>query len=151
MVSESSTIDTAVSSTPRKRSAACFGWSRVSRSDLPRIKEAMLISLRYFLVFEKANEIYFRLGIIYKQQHKYPSSLDVRFFPPLPFLQLEQRLIRFLSILSLSTLVLPLHSQGSTSSVDRGRHLVSDRSRSRVSEGGTLSSLVPSASRLFVR
>jgi glucose repression mediator protein len=28
--------------------------------------------------FEKANEIYFRLGIIYKQQHKYPASLDVR-------------------------------------------------------------------------
>lgn len=27
--------------------------------------------------FEKANEIYFRLGIIYKQQHKYPASLDV--------------------------------------------------------------------------
>jgi hypothetical protein len=27
--------------------------------------------------FEKANEIYFRLGIIYKQQQKYPASLDV--------------------------------------------------------------------------
>jgi tetratricopeptide (TPR) repeat protein len=27
--------------------------------------------------FEKANEIYFRLGIIYKQQRKYASSLDV--------------------------------------------------------------------------
>ena len=32
--------------------------------------------------FEKANEIYFRLGIIYKQQHKYPASLDVRHLPP---------------------------------------------------------------------
>jgi general transcriptional corepressor CYC8 len=27
--------------------------------------------------FEKANEIYFRLGIIYKQQNKYDASLDV--------------------------------------------------------------------------
>ena len=27
--------------------------------------------------FEKANEIYFRLGIIYKQQQKYKSSLEV--------------------------------------------------------------------------
>lgn len=27
--------------------------------------------------FEKANEIYFRLGIIYKQQTKYNQSLDV--------------------------------------------------------------------------
>jgi general transcriptional corepressor CYC8 len=28
--------------------------------------------------FEKANEIYFRLGIIYKQQSKYGQSLEVR-------------------------------------------------------------------------
>lgn len=27
--------------------------------------------------FEKANEIYFRLGIIYKQQKKYQQSLEV--------------------------------------------------------------------------
>ena len=27
--------------------------------------------------FEKANEIYFRLGIIYKQQQKYQQSLEV--------------------------------------------------------------------------
>lgn len=27
--------------------------------------------------FEKANEIYFRLGIIYKQQSKFNQSLDV--------------------------------------------------------------------------
>lgn len=33
--------------------------------------------------FDKANEIYFRLGIIYKQQHKYSSSLDVSLLPPL--------------------------------------------------------------------
>lgn len=29
--------------------------------------------------FEKANEIYFRLGIIYKQQQKYQQSLEVRY------------------------------------------------------------------------
>lgn len=29
--------------------------------------------------FEKANEIYFRLGIIYKQQQKYHQSLEVVF------------------------------------------------------------------------
>lgn len=28
--------------------------------------------------FDKANEIYFRLGIIYKQQQKYQQSLEVR-------------------------------------------------------------------------
>ena len=31
--------------------------------------------------FEKANEIYFRLGIIYKQQQKYSQSLEVRKIP----------------------------------------------------------------------
>lgn len=31
--------------------------------------------------FEKANEIYFRLGIIYKQQQKYQQSLEVS--PPI--------------------------------------------------------------------
>lgn len=30
--------------------------------------------------FEKANEIYFRLGIIYKQQQKYDQSLEVIFY-----------------------------------------------------------------------
>lgn len=28
--------------------------------------------------FDKAHEIYFRLGIIYKQQQKYNESLEVR-------------------------------------------------------------------------
>ena len=31
--------------------------------------------------FEKANEIYFRLGIIYKQQQKYSQSLEVGRIP----------------------------------------------------------------------
>ena len=36
--------------------------------------------------FEKANEIYFRLGIIYKQQNKWNQSLDVSFFSSCPLL-----------------------------------------------------------------
>lgn len=36
------------------------------------------------LDFEKADEIYFRLGIIYKQQQKYPESLDVTSFRSSP-------------------------------------------------------------------
>lgn len=31
--------------------------------------------------FEKANEIYFRLGIIYKQQQKFQQSLEVTAIP----------------------------------------------------------------------
>ncbi len=34
--------------------------------------------------FEKANEIYFRLGIIYKQQQKYNQSLEVGLLPVAP-------------------------------------------------------------------
>jgi hypothetical protein len=56
--------------------------------------------------FEKANEIYFRLGIIYKQQQKFNQSLDV-------------------CILSISTLananpisVLQIHSHKPTSAAD---------------------------------
>jgi glucose repression mediator protein len=33
--------------------------------------------------FDKATEIYFRLGIIYKQQKKYQQSLEVRDHPEL--------------------------------------------------------------------
>jgi lipoprotein NlpI len=36
--------------------------------------------------FEKANEIYFRLGIIYKQQNKWNQSLDVSFLVSCPLL-----------------------------------------------------------------
>jgi hypothetical protein len=40
-----------------------------------------------FSDFDKANEILFRLGIIYKQQGKYDSSLEVKHFclPGAPF------------------------------------------------------------------
>ena len=54
--------------------------------------------------FEKANEIYFRLGIIYKQQNKWNQSLDVSFFPSCPLLM---RAAHTLSVSNtLSTLLL---------------------------------------------
>lgn len=42
-------------------------------------EEAFTAVLKMDNKFEKANEIYFRLGIIYKQQMKHEQSLDVRF------------------------------------------------------------------------
>lgn len=43
--------------------------------------------------FDKANEIYFRLGIIYKQQQKYPASLDcfryILGHPPRPLTEVD--------------------------------------------------------------
>ncbi len=40
-------------------------------------EEAFTAVLKMDAKFEKANEIYFRLGIIYKQQLKYDQALDV--------------------------------------------------------------------------
>jgi glucose repression mediator protein len=45
---------------------------------LEHAEEAFSQVMRMQPDFEKANEIYFRLGIIYKQQQKYQSSLEVR-------------------------------------------------------------------------
>ena len=44
---------------------------------LEHAEEAFSQVMRMAPDFEKANEIYFRLGIIYKQQQKFPQSLDV--------------------------------------------------------------------------
>ncbi len=44
---------------------------------LEHAEEAFSQVMRMQPDFEKANEIYFRLGIIYKQQQKYKSSLEV--------------------------------------------------------------------------
>jgi glucose repression mediator protein len=49
---------------------------------LEHAEEAFSQVMRMEPNFEKANEIYFRLGIIYKQQQKFNQSLDVR-APPL--------------------------------------------------------------------
>lgn len=41
-------------------------------------EEAFSAVMRMDPKYEKANEIYFRLGIIYKGQQKYAQSLEVR-------------------------------------------------------------------------
>jgi glucose repression mediator protein len=45
---------------------------------LEHAEEAFSQVMRMQPDFEKANEIYFRLGIIYKQQQKFQQSLEVR-------------------------------------------------------------------------
>lgn len=75
--------------------------------------------------FEKANEIYFRLGIIYKQQQKYGQSLEVRRASD------NACTCAFAHIL----LVLQVHCQLATAALDRGRYLVPDWSRPRAAEG----------------
>jgi TolA-binding protein len=44
---------------------------------LEHAEEAFSAVMKMDPKFEKANEIYFRLGIIYKQQQKYDLSLQV--------------------------------------------------------------------------
>lgn len=65
--------------------------------------------------FEKSNEIYFRLGIIYKQQQKYSQSLEVCVLVP----SLKRRI-------SNGSAVLQIHCIQSSSSSHRGGHLVPD-------------------------
>jgi hypothetical protein len=45
---------------------------------LEHAEEAFSAVMKMDSKFEKANEIYFRLGIIYKQQQKYDLSLQVK-------------------------------------------------------------------------
>ncbi len=71
--------------------------------------------------FEKANEIYFRLGIIYKQQTKYQQSLEV------------SCLTRTKCIILTAT-VFPLYHQRPPSSLDGGRRLVPDRPCARAAK-----------------
>jgi general transcriptional corepressor CYC8 len=47
---------------------------------LEHAEEAFSQVMRMQPDFEKANEIYFRLGIIYKQQQKFRESLEVSVF-----------------------------------------------------------------------
>ena len=79
----------------------------------------LLMTLAPLADFEKANEIFFRLGIIYKQQRKSAQSLEVR----APFNR--DKRVRILTR-ALFT-VLPLHPQQSATSAHRDRHLVPDR------------------------
>lgn len=78
--------------------------------------------------FDKANEIYFRLGIIYKQQSKFANSLEVS-MPEMPCCCCLFR------VLTLTT-VLQVHRQLPTLAPVPGRHLVPDRPCSRAAEGG---------------
>lgn len=57
--------------------------------------------------FEKANEIYFRLGIIYKQQQKYQQSLEVR--------ETKRKLVFHRQ---LTSVVFPVHRLSTTNSID---------------------------------
>ena len=73
----------------------------------------------YWIDFEKANEIYFRLGIIYKHQRKYSSSLEVSSCRLSEHSEAEERI------------VLPVHPQQSSSAIDLVGHLVPARTRLR--------------------
>ena len=76
---------------------------------LEHAEEAFSQVMRMAPDFEKANEIYFRLGIIYKQQQKFQQSLDVSEIEKVD----ESHLTR---------LVLPLHCIESSQAADRGRY-----------------------------
>jgi lipoprotein NlpI len=82
---------------------------------LEHAEEAFSQVMRMQPDFEKANEIYFRLGIIYKQQQKFQQSLEV-----------NQLLFGTVGDAD-SYAVFQIHCIGSTSSTQRGRHLVSNR------------------------
>lgn len=60
---------------PRKPSPQCSGWTRV-RLSVALTVSRLLSSEADPADFDKANEILFRLGIIYKQQGKYQESLE---------------------------------------------------------------------------
>lgn len=90
---------------------------------LEHAEEAFSQVMRMEPNFEKANEIYFRLGIIYKQQQKYQQSLEV------------SRCCSFHREIKLTGLaVLPLHRRGPAPPAERGGHLVPDRPRARTAE-----------------
>lgn len=84
---------------------------------LEHAEEAFSQVMRMDATFDKANEIYFRLGIIYKQQHKYSQSLEVS-KPARAYPHLSHLLIRA---------VFQLHHQQSTEAPHGGRYLVPDR------------------------
>ena len=79
---------------PKKPFRASSAWSQVSCKLISSTHSQCLHPVRYPCAdFEKANEIYFRLGIIYKQQHKYPASLDcfryILGHPPRPLTEVD--------------------------------------------------------------
>lgn len=91
---------------------------------LDHAEEAFSQVMRMAPTFDKANEIYFRLGIIYKQQSKFEESLQVC---------REQALTLQYPCTDMS-LVLQVHRQHSSYSSQSNRHLVPDRPRVRTAE-----------------
>lgn len=57
---------------------------------LEHAEEAFSQVMRMQPDFEKANEIYFRLGIIYKQQQKFQQSLEVSAYQPFAMKSADQ-------------------------------------------------------------
>lgn len=80
---------------------------------LDHAEEAFSQVMRMAPEFDKANEIYFRLGIIYKQQAKYQQSLEVR--SPTGHQQLR-----------LMFSVLPIHCSEPATTFEPNRYLVPD-------------------------
>lgn len=62
------------STMPKRLFHLSFEWTRVSFLDASAISQRLTVFV-LDLDFDKANEILFRLGIIYKQQGKYEESL----------------------------------------------------------------------------
>ena len=89
---------------------------------LEHAEEAFSQVMRMEPNFEKANEIYFRLGIIYKQQQKFNQSLDVSASAIMERTDSDK------------ALVLQVHRHQPTSSFDRRRHLVPDWTCLRAAE-----------------
>lgn len=96
--------------------------------------------------FEKANEIYFRLGIIYKQQQKFDLSLQVwlknRFSAGSDLLQVTALIVCVL-ITKFYYSVLPLHFALSSTPFDGGGYLVPDWSCVWTAEGSKFFSVIP--------
>lgn len=83
---------------------------------LEHAEEAFSQVMRMEPNFEKANEIYFRLGIIYKQQQKFQQSLEVC-----------QAATYAHATFANAGLVLPLHRNRSAATLERRRHMVPNR------------------------
>lgn len=94
---------------------------------LDHAEEAFSQVMRMAPDFEKANEIYFRLGIIYKQQQKFSQSLEVC------NIILKKNFKK--KILLLTRPVLQIHRQRPSPPLDGGRHLVPDWPCPRATEG----------------
>lgn len=102
----------------RKHSRAFSEWNPVSAKSCFL---GIYLPLLPLLDFDKANEVYFRLGIIYKTQQKFKASLEVSAASA----PRDHRS---------SPAVFPIYLEQSAETVDRGRHLVPGRTRARAAE-----------------